>query len=182
MGTPSTSLIVSTFQQKWCAPAVFSSISNQRIKEALEVVVCDDGSSDNTFPLIAEWAARRNVNVRYIWQPDGGFRLSRSRNNAIRCAQGEVLLFIDGDTWIHPDFLEDHLSVHSGPEILGCGRRQKIVVEPGSDPVIVELALHLLTEKPIAKLLFRRNGYDRRGPGWRAWVAILASRPAKIYG
>jgi cellulose synthase/poly-beta-1,6-N-acetylglucosamine synthase-like glycosyltransferase len=61
-----------------------------------------------------------------MWQPDRGFRLSRSRNNAIRCAQGSIVVFADGDTWLSPGFLKEHADAHRACPALICGMRRTI--------------------------------------------------------
>jgi hypothetical protein len=39
------------------------------------------GASDGGFDRLRQLTASREIDIRYIWQPDRGFRLSRSRNN-----------------------------------------------------------------------------------------------------
>jgi two-domain glycosyltransferase len=46
-----------------------------------------------------------------VWQPDEGFRLSAARNRAIREATGELIVFVDGDCLLRPDFVEAHQQV-----------------------------------------------------------------------
>src|SRR5689334_14248213 len=110
---PSIALIVSVFNQAWLARCVFSSIESQMCSVPFEVIFCDDGSDDSFYDLLRNWCVTAPLNVRYIWQPKSGFRLSRSRNNAIRCSTADVLVFADGDTWLSPSFLEDHWRCHS---------------------------------------------------------------------
>ena len=47
----------------------------------------------------------------HVWQPDEGFRLSAARNRAIREATGELIVFVDGDCLLRPDFVEAHQQV-----------------------------------------------------------------------
>ena len=49
--------------------------------------------------------------LRHVWQPDEGFRLSAARNRAIREATGELIVFVDGDCLLRPDFVEAHQQV-----------------------------------------------------------------------
>ena len=64
--------------------------------------------------------------IRYIWQPDKGFRLAKSRNNAVRCARGDILLFLDGDTVASSDLLSKHIEAHGRPRSLVCGSRSHV--------------------------------------------------------
>lgn len=64
----------------------------------MEVVIADDGSShERTFEIIEGFKREAPFRVEHAWQEDIGFRLARSRNNAVRHARGEFLLFLDHD-------------------------------------------------------------------------------------
>jgi glycosyltransferase involved in cell wall biosynthesis len=66
----------------------------------LEVIVVDDGSTDDTERVVEPYLDR----VRYIRQENGGE--SAARNTAIAAAQGEFLAFCDSDDRWYPDRLE----------------------------------------------------------------------------
>lgn len=65
------------------------------------MVVVDDGSSDNTGAIAREFANRR---LRVIRQSNLG--VSAARNAGLRLADGDAVLFLDGDDWLAPDALE----------------------------------------------------------------------------
>lgn len=73
-----------------------------------EVLVCDDGSGEETRAVVKEFGAIGRVPVKHVWQPDDGWRVSRARNMGILRATGDYLIFIDGDCMLHPRFIEDH--------------------------------------------------------------------------
>ena len=62
-----------------------------------EIVVTDDGSSEDTLAVVKESAALFNCRLTFVQQQDIGFRLARSKNNGIRHATGDYLIFIDQD-------------------------------------------------------------------------------------
>jgi glycosyltransferase involved in cell wall biosynthesis len=123
---PSISLIIAVYNQADCLPGLFSSIEAQEGDLSREVIVCDDGSQDETHACVQSWALNQHADVRYMWQPDQGFRLGRSRNNGIRGARGDLLVFIDGNSVLEPFFLRDHWQAHlcDGARLVYGGRRR----------------------------------------------------------
>jgi GT2 family glycosyltransferase len=89
-------------------------------------LVCDDGSSCDMVGVVREAARDGALDVRYIWQPDRRFRASRSRNNGIRAAQGDLLVFVDGDVLIEEDFLARHAAAHRNPKQLVIGPMKRV--------------------------------------------------------
>ena len=73
-----------------------------------EIIIADDGSTDETRKLIEEMAKSLPCPVKHAWQEDRGFRLAESRNNALRMCQGDYVVFIDGDIIMERHFIEDH--------------------------------------------------------------------------
>ena len=61
----------------------------------VDVVVCDDGSSDDTA------AVAENAGARVLRLPHGG--QSRARNAGIEAAQSDVIVFCDSDDWLAED-------------------------------------------------------------------------------
>jgi glycosyltransferase involved in cell wall biosynthesis len=65
----------------------------------LEIIVVDDGSSDDTRKRVAPWEGQ----VRYIFQTNGG--PAKARNRGIAEARGELIAFLDADDQWFPDKL-----------------------------------------------------------------------------
>ncbi|MBN1465297.1 glycosyltransferase [candidate division KSB1 bacterium] len=62
-----------------------------------ELVVTDDGSSQDVLGLIREKAKELPFHLKYIRQQNKGFRLSKIRNNGVRASTGDWLIFLDQD-------------------------------------------------------------------------------------
>lgn len=103
----STSLIVTTYNWKEALDLTLRSIARQVVLPD-EILIADDGSGPETADLIASWRKRLAVPLLHVWQEDLGYRLARSRNQAIAAANGSYLVFVDGDMTLHPFFMADH--------------------------------------------------------------------------
>lgn len=76
-----------------------------------EIILVDDGSTDESGVICDEYASRSFVNsfthslvtVRVIHQPNAG--LSAARNAGIKCADGNYLCFVDSDDYWEPNVL-----------------------------------------------------------------------------
>lgn len=75
-----------------------------------EVIVIDDGSSDNTKNTVSNFEAQLN-NIRYFRQEKAG--VSAARNNGVNEARGEIIVFLDSDDELRPEYLEEVKKVFS---------------------------------------------------------------------
>jgi len=78
-------------------------------KDFDEVVITDDGSSEATVSMLKRMIANYDFTIHYIWQPKKGFRAAAARNNGIRHARGNYLIFFDCDFLPLPDIIKQHL-------------------------------------------------------------------------
>ena len=67
-----------------------------------EVIVVNDGSEDSTLDIALRWKTLHE-NLSVISQQNQG--LSMARNNGLRAAQGEYVMFLDSDDWYDPNML-----------------------------------------------------------------------------
>lgn len=62
-----------------------------------ELIISDDGSSEKVIDYIGDLLPEMKFKVKHIYQEDLGFRKARALNNAVREAEGEILIFCDQD-------------------------------------------------------------------------------------
>ena len=122
--TPKTSLIISTYNQPaFLRLAILSAWEQTHLPD--EIIIADDGSHDETAVLVRKMKNESGVPIIHVWQPDDGYRLMLSLNNAVAVSTGEYLIFLDGDCYLNPYFIEDHLS-YAEKGYFVCGRRVNI--------------------------------------------------------
>jgi glucosyl-dolichyl phosphate glucuronosyltransferase len=86
-------------------------------QDKYEIIVVDNGSTDNTAEVAAE-AVRRDA-IIYVKEEKLG--LSYARNRGIETAKGEFIAFVDDDAWPEPEWLHKLDESFSGPQTACVG-------------------------------------------------------------
>lgn len=88
--------------------------SDPRFVDRLEVIFVDDGSTDNTASILAEFARRNPSVAKVLTKANGGH--GSAVNAALSHARGAYFRIVDGDDWVNPDGLDAMLDVMSASE------------------------------------------------------------------
>jgi GT2 family glycosyltransferase len=105
---PRTSVVVPTFNRRHDLIRTLHSLrAIDYAPDCWEVVVVDDGSTDDTGAAVQAWIEDGNPTVRYFRQENSGPAVARNRG--ARKARGTVLIFIDDDILVQPDFVRSHV-------------------------------------------------------------------------
>jgi len=86
-----------------------------------ELIVADDGSSEDTRELVRDVAMRFDRPIRHVWQEDLGFRKCRILNQAILSTHADYLIFSDGDCVPRRDFVAQHAALARPNRFLSGG-------------------------------------------------------------
>jgi len=91
------------------------SLALQKFKD-FEVVVIDDGSTDNSLSILKKFA-KKDKRFLVFHKKNGG--LSSARNFGLKKARGEFISFVDGDDNVDPGFLEElyNSTIKNGAEV-----------------------------------------------------------------
>ena len=116
-----TTLLITSYYWPEALEVVLMSIENLTLMPD-EIIIADDGSTRETEILIKKWQERLKTPIIHSWQEDLGFRAAASRNRAIAKATGELIIMIDGDLVLHPNFIKDHIA-HAKPNQFTIGTR-----------------------------------------------------------
>ncbi len=108
-GSLPLSVVITTFNRCDLLAKTLESLTRQTLDiREFEVVIINDGSSDNTAAVVEGYSGK--LPIRYIYQNNAG--LASARNHGIFASQGDILLFLDDDDIAQPSLLEQHLKTH----------------------------------------------------------------------
>lgn len=122
-----------------------------------EVIIADDGSPEEVVADLSKLIPAYPFPVVHAWHPRKGARRAATRNNGIRHAQGEHLVFIDADFAVLAGSIRSHVTA-AKPGWFAAGRvkyttpdqGQRILNEGISASLLEEIYLQL-PEKPIIR-------------------------------
>jgi glycosyltransferase involved in cell wall biosynthesis len=116
------SVIIPTYNRATLLRYTLESLTRQSLPtDQFEVLVGDDGSSDDTAAMVESFGSR--LNVHYFFQEDEGYRSAQARNVGLAHAAGDISVFFDAGVLAHSHCLAEHVSSHeqsSGP-VAVCG-------------------------------------------------------------
>jgi GT2 family glycosyltransferase len=166
MPTPQISVIIPTFNRAWTLDRAVDSVLAQTCAPK-EIIVVDDGSTDQTLPLLAAYGDR----VQVLSQPNRG--VSSARNLGIAHSTGDYIALLDSDDRWEPEKLacqSAFFQAHPGAMI--C-QTQEIWVRNGvrvnpmkkhkkPSGLIFEPSLHLCLVSPSA-VMMKKKLFDIKG-------------------
>ncbi|AYC10979.1 putative glycosyltransferase EpsJ [Ligilactobacillus salivarius] len=95
------------------------SISQQTFRD-FEVIMVDNGSTDNSFEICQEYVFRDS---RFKLYHQSNFGVATARNTCLKHMYGEFVAWIDGDDWVEKDYLETlvNLQTNTNADIIHMG-------------------------------------------------------------
>lgn len=97
------SVVIPCYNSEATLERALDSLSDQTFKK-FEVLVINDGSTDNTKELIQNYSLKNKLYIRYFEQKNSG--VSVARNYGIKEAANKFLLFLDSDDVYHKNFIK----------------------------------------------------------------------------
>jgi chondroitin synthase len=141
------SLIIPVFNRAERLARCLAGVFHQTYPRSLiEVVVVDDGSSDDVAAVINKY--RQRLNLKYIKQVDKGYRLSAARNLGIRSAEHDNIIILDCDLIPLPFFVEAFMQyLHHFDNVILLGH-QRFVDPTGVTDDDILARVEVLNELP----------------------------------
>ncbi|MGE0267433.1 MAG: glycosyltransferase family 2 protein [Candidatus Omnitrophota bacterium] len=105
---PLVSIVTPTFNRSRFIDRLVKNVLAQTYQD-FELVLVDDGSTDNTRELVDRWIKENPGRIQYVYQPNQGS--GAARNNGIKQAKGKYIAFLDSDDEWTPDYLDKIMTV-----------------------------------------------------------------------
>jgi glycosyltransferase involved in cell wall biosynthesis len=177
------SVIVPAYNSARYLPATLRSVMQQQLHAEVELIVVDDGSTDNSAEVVRSCfdaygadakGGAGTISTTLIQKPNGG--VASARNLGLTRARGDYIQFLDADDELAPNKLAQQLALlkASGADVcFGAfqrfrehddGNRVFGAITRHTPPEDVLLALVTLTWWPPVALLFSRGICTRAGP------------------
>ncbi|MBD2459423.1 glycosyltransferase family 2 protein [Oscillatoria sp. FACHB-1407] len=164
--SPFVSVIIPVYNgDRYLSEAIESVL--QQTYQSFEVIVVDDGSTDNT----ATVAQQFGDTIRYLYQENGG--TAAARNTGIQMAQGDFLAFLDADDlWLEHKLAVQVRAFAEQPTLDLVSGQVEQFFSPDLPPD-VQATLHCPSD-PIpgcipSALLIKRQAFDRVGNFSTVW-------------
>lgn len=148
----------------------------------VEVVVVDDGSSDNTVA-VAERVASADKRVRVLSQTNAGPAVAR--NTAIANSHGAYILPLDADDLLSPGFIGEAVAIlDSDPQVKVVAPRSAFFEDRQGEWHLPEFSLRTLARRNVLHCtgMYRRSDYDNTTgycreiiarEDWEFWISLL---------
>ena len=120
----SISVVIAIYKNLEYLGLVLDSIARQSFRD-FEVLIAEDAQEDETKRFIQDKRKHLGFTIKHVSQEDRGFRKNRIMNEAIRNADGEFVIFIDGDCVLHRHFLHGYWR-NVEPDTCLYGRRVEL--------------------------------------------------------
>ena len=130
---PLFSVIIPVFNRASLICATLDTVLQQKCTD-FEIIIVDDGSSDDVKNILSCYLGNRSIN--YFYQSNLG--VSAARNKGASLSNGDYLIFLDSDDLVSENWLSDFSKIISkhNPDIIYCGinRMKDNVLVEYTDP------------------------------------------------
>jgi glycosyltransferase involved in cell wall biosynthesis len=165
---PLVSIIVTVYNKGPYVGQTIQSVFYQTYLN-LEVVVVDDGSTDDSGKILAAMAIAE-PRLKIYGQENAG--VSLARNRGLELATGDYVIILDGDDLLYPEFVQktiEHFRSHPNIDVVHTswdridanGNKIETVTAPESDDYLRDLLLGNMFS--LSAMMFRRGILDRAG-------------------
>ena len=130
MNNPLVSILVPVYNVEAYLPQCLDSLLGQTYSH-LQIVLIDDGSSDNSWTIMQQYAAQ-DSRIEIYHQENQG--VATTRNHLLEKIKGDFVLFVDSDDWVELDMVEFLVgkATENQADVVTCGN----VINDGIPPTV----------------------------------------------
>ena len=161
------SIIIPVYNEEKQISHCLDSIQCQEYKN-YEVIIVDDGSIDKTGEICDSYA-KKDSRFKVIHEANGG--VSVARNKGIDVATGKLLMFVDSDDFVKPDFINNYVKMQSESdadviiggialEEKGKSIKSETRIVYGITYVLIRKYMDTYLQRYIKQILLKRIVYD----------------------
>ena len=182
------SVVLPSYNRAHILPRAIESILGKTYKD-IELIIVDDGSSDNTAEVVGRFSDSRIV---YVRQENAG--ACAARNNGIAHARGAYIAFQDSDDIWHQDKLEKQLATlqNTGADVVFCrmnrmvgGEKVGLVSDYFHEGFLPkdEVPMSIGTQTLVGKSeVFKQERFDSEMPRFQEFeMLVRAQKSFSIY-
>lgn len=114
------SVIIPSYNAEKTIKKCVESVLAQNLGQGFEIIIVDDGSSDNTKNIVKEFIKKnknKKIEIKLLEQKNSGPAFAR--NSGAKVAKGEVIVFTDSDCDAEKNWLKEMLSPFSNAKVVG---------------------------------------------------------------
>lgn len=112
---PKISVVIPSYNRAIDLRRCLDSLLNQSFKD-FEVLVCDDGSTDDSAAVVAQYSNKLDISFETAENFGGP---ARPRNRGIKIARAPYIAFLDSDDWWMPDkLLHSYIALEGGADVV----------------------------------------------------------------
>ncbi|GAA4458916.1 hypothetical protein GCM10023189_31900 [Nibrella saemangeumensis] len=117
MNFPNVTVLIVTYNYGQYIGDAIESVCNQTYpQDKVEIVIVDDGSSDNTQALVKKYLEKKS-NIKYYYQNNEG--KASATKKGIELSTGDYLFNLDADDFYHPNCIEDTIQIYNNyPDVV----------------------------------------------------------------
>jgi glycosyltransferase involved in cell wall biosynthesis len=148
---PIVSIITPTYNHEHYIGKCIESVIGQTF-QSWEMIIIDDGSTDNTPEVISQYQDKR---LKYIRQNNKGpYRLGEIYNEALSLCKGDYIGILEGDDFWPRDKLENQVDSFKNPKVVLSHGNYMLIYNDKCKPGYIKRDKNILDNNPIGTSLY----------------------------
>lgn len=182
------SIIIPVYNQAEKIKKTLESIARQSYQD-YEVIIVNDGSSDNVEAVCAEYLKNLETNNHYLFFNQSNQGAPAARNRGFRESKGEYLFFCDADAILHPQALEYMIAyLNANPSASYAYSSfmwgKKLFKLTDFDPEKLKRQPYIHTMSLIKRADYPAAGWDesiKKFQDWDLWLTMLEAGKIGVF-